>query len=98
MVISVRLTQLPNADSPILFTLSEIVTVARLLQLRNASSSILSPLVITTVFKVKVFTELQAIAGIAAVSIAQPLNAPSPILFKLSGIVIVVSLRQPSNT
>ena len=58
-----------------LFTLSGIVTLVNDVHPENATLSILSPLVIVTVFNEMLLIHLHAIAGIVAVSIGQLENA-----------------------
>ena len=78
-------------------TPSGIVIAVKLAQPENARSLMRSPLVIVTVLSWLLLMWFAANAGIVAVSIGQPLNAFSPMLVTLSGIVTEVKPVQPSN-
>ena len=78
-------------------TPSGIVIAVKLAQPENARSLMRSPLVIVTVLSWLLLMWFAANAGIVAVSIGQPLNAESPMLVTLSGIVTEVKPVQPSN-
>ena len=92
-----KLLQLANAAFPMLVTLSGIVMLVNLSQLSNAITLIEFPLVITTLCKSVLSMLDMAIAGIVASAIGQPLNAFSPMLVTLSGIVMLVKLLQLAN-
>ena len=81
-----------NACAPILVTPLEIVMLTKLLQPLKADALIESQLVITTLCKSVLSMLDMAIAGIVASTIGQTINAASPMLVTLSGIVILVKL------
>ena len=80
-----------------LVTLSGIVIAVKLAQPENARSLMRSPLVIVTVLSWLLLMWFAANAGIVAVSIGQPSNAPLSMSVTLSGIVIEVKPVQPEN-
>ena len=96
-IVAVSIGQPLNAESPMLVTPSGIVIEVKLAQPENARSLMRSPLVIVTVLSWLLLMWFAANAGIVAVSIGQPLNAESPMLVTLSGIVIEVKPVQPEN-
>ena len=80
-----------------LVTLSGIVIAVKLAQPENARSLMRSPLVIVAVLSWLLLMWFAANAGIVAVSIGQPSNAPLSMSVTLSGIVIEVKPVQPEN-
>ena len=95
IVIEVKLAQPEKALPPMLVTLSGIVIEVKLVQPENALSPMLSPLVIVTTLSWLLLMWFAANAGIVAVSIGQPSNAPLSMSVTLSGIVIEVKPVQP---
>ena len=95
IVIEVKLAQPENALLPMLVTLPGIVIEVKLAQPENALSPMLSPLVIVTTLSRLLLMWFAANAGIVAVSIGQPSNAPLSMSVTLSGIVIEVKPVQP---
>ena len=97
IVIDIKPVQPENVPPSMLVTPLGIVTEVKPVQPENARSLMRSPLVIVTVLSWLLLIWFAANAGIVAVSIGQPLNAFSPMLVTLSGIVIEVKPLQPEN-
>ena len=95
IVTEIRLAQPENAYQPMFVTLSGIVIEVKPVQPENALSPMLSPLVIVTPLSWLLLIWVAANAGIVAVSIGQPSNAPLSMSVTLSGIVIEVKPVQP---
>ena len=88
-----------KAEAPMLVTLSDIVIIVKPMQLEKAESAILVPLVISTTKEVGLacFATIPTISAGPDMRVrpVQPLNAESPTLITLCGIVILERFVKP---